>query len=136
MMKLLALLALVWVPRVLACSCEAPDFPDAVKAASAIYRGQAVKSEPAGEGLRQVTFKVERTWKGAASPTITATHQPSVCEAGFVVGSEYLVLESGSKAITVDICSNTKLIVEATRELAYLEKKFPAAKTPVGKKKK
>ena len=113
-----------------ACQCYAPDFPEAVQDATQIFRGQVTKMEKVGEDLRRVSFKTSRVWKGLPPAEVLAHHVLTTCETGFVAGEDYLVLVKGSEPVYVDICSSSKLISEAARELSYLEKKFPPKTSP------
>ena len=113
-------------PRLLACSCSEPDFPDAVKDATHVFRGTVSKIVGAGDKMRRVSFSVSRTWKGSAPVDVLAHHELSTCEMGFEAGKEYLIVVKGNEPVYVNICSSSKPAAEASREFVYLEKRFPA----------
>jgi hypothetical protein len=70
-----------------------------------------------------VTFRVEESFRGATSPTLSVISGGDLCGFPFSKGKRYLVFADshpGDSRLHVDICSETKWASEAGDDLAYL----------------
>jgi hypothetical protein len=79
--------------------------------------------EKALTGKLTVTFKVEESFRGTTSPTVSVVSGGDLCGFPFSKGKRYLVFADshpGDPRLHVDICSETKWASEAGDDLAYL----------------
>ena len=96
-----------------ACDCAPPpNAPEALAAASAVFRGMVVDVSAAVDFRIRVTFEVESVWKGPREEVLnisTAEHE-ALCGFHFEAGREYLVFAFGeAQELFTNICSRTAL---------------------------
>ncbi len=114
-----------------ACSCVEPGPPLEERAkAAVVFQGEAVsvREFPAIFGFTgstdptTITFKVQTVWKGAAYPTryVTTARSGSSCGYPFVAGTEYVVYTLLGLGWHVGLCSRTRPLSQASRDLADL----------------
>ena len=107
-----------------ACSCAAFGGSPQQRAermldkSEAVFTGKVVDLKrglkgPFG-GVEKVSFRVSKVWKGPKRETLelTTQSQGSACGYSFSEGTEYLVDATGK--MSVDICSETKPLSEAS----------------------
>lgn len=121
---------LVWVAgtaAAMACSCAPPPAPKvALEAAAAVFVGKVTKrGNLPNSFLREVTFEVERQWKGVATPAVTVTtaQDGAACGVHFEVGQRYLVYcyrANANAPLATNLCTRTCLLKEAQGDLMEL----------------
>lgn len=114
------------VPReARACSCVPPPPPAvALERASAVFVGEVRATTKASDLKRQVTFHVERAFKGVegAEVTLTTPTSSAACGRSFEVGQRYLVYAERIEGELYDnLCTRTALVEHAKQDLDALE---------------
>lgn len=158
-MRTLVLLAAVLVaPSASPCKCRPPPPPDqALAQAAAVFTGTVAKAERVtkdgkrsdfsvrdltaaeeesqpSEDRYEVTFAVDRSWKGVGAPTVVLTSRLPVCclcLTAFEKGQQWLIYAERKPDGTLlgGSCSRTTLLKLADADLKALgkpEKTFPA----------
>lgn len=120
-----------------ACSCMFPAVEAAREDASAIFEGRVVAIQPlspdagAADAKLKVTFAVVRTWKGLDRDErvdIVTNSSGAMCGYTFASDTSYLVYTEGTPgALSVNACSRTRPVADASEDLAFLG----AGATPV-----
>lgn len=116
----------------LACSCAAPATPaDALARSSATFVGHVIDIDKSfldslgltRSGLHDVTFRVERAWKGALGDTVVIRTRLTgeSCGYRFEIGRDYLVYATGEPALITGICTGTRPAEGAEAELEALD---------------
>ncbi len=114
------------------CSCR-PAAPDeASQRASAVFAGSVVRIyEPGwwktirtGSDPLEITFEVERVWKGDVPSKVTLETRVATTSCGydFDKRERYLVYAHDGQ---VSLCSGTRLIAEANEDLRLLGDGYP-----------
>ena len=114
------------------CRCR-PLVPDeAAQSASAVFAGRVVRIyEPGwwktirtGSDPLEITFEVERVWKGDVPSKVTVETRVSVASCGydFDTGERYLVYARDGH---VSLCSGTLPIAGADEGLRHLGEGYP-----------
>lgn len=112
-----------------ACSCIAPGTPaEEFDQTDAIFAGQVTAVEMVSKtdfAPYEITLQVAESWKGVTEEEISVyTGLTGVsCAYGFVNGKRYLVYayqDSKTDKLIASMCSPTKLVDDATEDLAYL----------------
>ncbi len=126
--------------RSFACSCVPPGSPaEELVQAAAVFRGEAVAVRTfldggawSSEEPMFVKFRVETVWKGAAPQTryITTRRSGASCGYQFVEGLEYVVYSRNGWSVS--LCSRTRPLAEAARDLADLGPGQPPAAGTMG----
>ena len=77
-----------------ACSCGVPNIEDEFDGSDAVFQGEVIDIQAAGEYAENVTFKVSKNWKGSyQTMVIGRALRGGSCNAyPFVKGREYIVL--------------------------------------------
>jgi hypothetical protein len=148
MKKYLILAGLVWwfpllaASNAYACSCVKPEVPQAFREARAVFFGEVLEiiqpqadspTAPLADRLFRIRFKVERSWKGAATQEIIISSDQG--RAGcfswgpFEKGRKYLVYAerrtpSGAPTKYLAVlfkCNRTDLLANATADLKILD---------------
>jgi hypothetical protein len=130
MSKLLAFLAIfVFIESAYPCVCNYPYFDEQFENSSLIFTGKVKLIEPAGNNQNRVKFDLIKLFKGVPGKTleIRTAETTDACGFSFEMGQQYLVYAAG-KDFEVNLCSRTRLINEASEDLARLERGTP--KTP------
>lgn len=115
--------------RSYACSCQPPGAPsEELVNATAVFMGEAVSVREfprifgtwGSSDPTTVRFKVKTVWKGADFQTryITTARSGASCGYTFAEGTEYVVYSHNG--FNVSLCSRTRPLSEATRDLADL----------------
>lgn len=116
-----------------ACTCSAPaDTAEALSRSAAVFRGKVTEiSRPwldwiglTQTGSYQVHFEILKQWKGAParSSVVTTRLTGEACGFPFAINKEYLVyVVTEPKDIQTGICTGTKNIAEAEREIKQLD---------------
>jgi hypothetical protein len=96
-----------------ACDCAPPPAaPEALAAASAVFRGTVLEVSAPVEFRILVTFEVESVWKGPQEEvlSIVTADNEALCGFRFEAGREYLVFAFGEpEQLFTNICSRTAL---------------------------
>jgi hypothetical protein len=115
-----------------ACSCGEVTISSSRKAATVVFSGkiiQKVKSDLVEKDGVEVTFQVDRVWKGVVGSTIKiysgATSDlydfMDSCSPLFGIGDRYLVFAEGNKILTNVYCSHTARINSQISSKAILD---------------
>ena len=119
----------------LACTCMhlRGDPAAGFAAASAVFAGKVIditegESSPLAPWLKTlaVKFRVEKSWKLVRKDVVTVftVNTSSLCGFPFSVGERYLVYAHGlGTALSTDICTRTRLLLDAQEDLDYLRRK-------------
>ena len=115
------------------CTCMGVERPieNEFKNRDAIFSGKVLKIAKTDAINRLVTVKVENSWKGKASKTVTvSTSVSSMCGYTFTKGESYLIYAYAARnRFSADICSRTQPLsnaednIEILNELAAKESK-------------
>jgi hypothetical protein len=102
-----------------------PTFEEQLKSATAIFRGKVIQMEMNDQGQYRVEIAVLKNWKGPEDKNIEvfSAENSAMCGYPFEANKEYLVFATGEEKLNVSLCSRTKLISDASEDLAHLEKK-------------
>jgi len=115
-----------------ACSCAPPGPPDEeLSNAAAVFTGKVISLAKPKGGFGpvssadpiEVTFQVDKVWKGSVSQTTTITTARSGASCGYTFekGSEYIVYAHGQENnLSVSLCSRTQPLDTADDDLAQL----------------
>jgi hypothetical protein len=109
-----------------ACSCAPPPPPkQALEAATAVFSGKVVEIKPGDQPFapRQVTFTVDRSFKGidGGRVVVTTAADGAMCGFAFQQGKSYLVYCYGDKkSLSTNICTRTKSMETAVEDLKDL----------------
>lgn len=106
-----------------ACSCALPGSPVAeAHNADAVFSGKVIGISSIGSDEQQVTFDVDRTWKGinSATKTVSTSAYGSMCGNGYAVGESWLVYATGGSKLSTNSCSRTTLVQSARADLSAL----------------
>lgn len=108
-----------------ACSCRRPPVPNqALADATVVFSGQ-VKSIERVKSRLNVTFRVDKQWKGEPVQSLivqTAT-TTAMCGYPFKVGQLYLVYANYRQGrLQTHQCSRTNLLSQAAEDLSVLNK--------------
>jgi len=133
---LILMYVIVWVVTAgpaQACTCAAPAGPaEGMTRSTAVFRGRVTEiSRPllgrlgfAKTGGHRVKFAVLKQWKGAPSKSIELITRLTgeACGFPFEEKKEYLVyVVAEPKDIQTGICTGTKNVVDAEREMKQLD---------------
>lgn len=142
---------LIQATKVSGCSCVKHEVPRAFAEARAVFLGEVIDIDeprtdsptaPLAERLFQIHFKVERSWKGAATrETVILSDQGRAgCFSWgpFVKGQKYLVYAesrtpSGKSIKPLAVlfsCNRTELLANATDDLRELDAMRKALNQP------
>jgi hypothetical protein len=125
-----------------ACSCVEPEVPQAFREARAVFLGEVMEiiqphtdrpTAPLADRLFRIKFKVERSWKGAATQEIVILSDQG--RAGcfswgpFLKGKKYLVYAERRTPSRTPIkhlavlfsCNRTDLVANVTEDLKILD---------------
>jgi hypothetical protein len=123
----------IYGTEALACTCLAPlGAAEGLKRSTVVFRGRVSKiSRPFLDrvGLKNsggywVRFEVAKQWKGAASKSAEVFTRLSgeACGFPFELNKEYLVyVVAEPKDLQTGICTGTKSIADAEREMKQLD---------------
>ena len=140
---LILMYVIVWVVTAelaQACTCAAPAGPaEGMTRSTAVFRGRVTEiSRPfldrlgfTKTGGHRVKFEVLRQWKGAPSKSIELITRLTgeACGFPFEENKEYLVyVVAEPKDIQTGICTGTKNVVDAEREMKQLDEIVAGAK--------
>jgi hypothetical protein len=101
------------------CTRRADTASEELKAATRVFSGTAMKVTEA-DSKRVAEFEVERVWKGALSRRIAVSSGTHLYGSRFKEGETYLVFAFGGKELSTSICTRTKPLSSASRDLAEL----------------
>jgi len=107
---------------VYACSCIPPSSPqESLASARAVFMGTVTSIEHNSNGY-EVSFNVEKTWKGISGSTVTITtpRDSAACGFAFTAGEKYIVYADGEENLSTSICSRTHLLAENDPDLLAL----------------
>jgi len=107
----------------LACSCDPPPSASAERDESdVVFVGVATALTKAPSvGFYDVTFSVERVYKGAVASNATArTTSGAACGVDIAIGQRWLVYAGKSTPIELSGCSRTALVTEAGGDIEAL----------------
>lgn len=119
-----------------ACSCRRPPAPKkALEQSVAVFSGKVTAIEKNGFSLN-VTFSIERTWKGTAGKTIVVANPSSgaACGNSFKMGQSYLVYcykvqkPKEGDPLRTNLCTRTKSLKAAKADI----KEIGPGKKPKG----
>lgn len=120
------LLALVFTgnPSAYACSCAPPPPPKkALEGSDAVFSGKVTKIEIDEKKFRkEVTIEVQTVWKGAKKKTLVVrtASNGAACGYDFKKGKSYLVYCFGKKSLSTSICTRTKPLDKAEKDIEEL----------------
>lgn len=137
LVAIVTLFVMVWLvgmvspPAAYACSCaEIPSALQQKDKMDAVFTGKAVVVKEKGlsmlrtsESPVEVSFEVDKVWKGHVSPrlTISTSLDEASCGVEFNQGNEYLVYAYASEGkLKSDLCSGTTLLTNAGNDLVLL----------------
>ncbi|MCE9545338.1 MAG: hypothetical protein K8T25_07460 [Planctomycetia bacterium] len=110
-------------PYAIACKCAPPPPPkEALAGSSAVFSGKVIQVEQNGR-RKQVTFEVDRAWKGvdAARVVVSTATDSAACGVSFEQGKSYLVYCHGQgKELSTSLCTRTKTLDSADEDLKDL----------------
>ena len=113
-------------PKAHACSCMQQSVAEGVQGADAVFEAQVrsvALDGPSPMALRRAMLEVRRVWKGEVQPSIeigTASNS-AACGFSFSEGDSYLVYaRQTDRGLRTGLCSRTKLITNASEDLAEL----------------
>ena len=126
---------LAYPSEALACSCAAGmPLCESFWKTPVVFSGEALEIKKIPNHLgseyppdRLVTFRVHEAWRGGVSGVIEVHTGGGLGDCGFdfQAGRRYLVFAHESKSqLSTGICSPTKLLDEATADLAYIRQPF------------
>ncbi|MGV3465034.1 MAG: hypothetical protein ACO1OT_07060 [Heyndrickxia sp.] len=141
MMVVLMISIYVWIPKqTFACSCAMGNTPDQeYKKSEAVFQGKVIKKETKRTSLFtrssddpvQVTFSVQKVWKGIDTRKIiiqTALSEAS-CGYSFHNNQEYIVYATKRNGkLQVQLCSRTNQLSKAAEDVQYLGKPIKVEK--------
>jgi hypothetical protein len=143
-MKTLIFLLVLFTPlmlspdAILACSClPTKSTAQELEQSTAVFSGKVIqiKRRKQAENIFasvEVTFRVEKAWKGLKRKTITVytSSNSASCGYSFRVNQTYLVYANGNDEdkLSTGICSRTKRIKDAREDLKELGKGKAIAK--------
>lgn len=117
---------------ILACSClPTKSVAQELKQSTAVFTGKVIriKRHKQSENIFasvEVTFRVEKAWKGLKRKTITVftSSNSAACGYGFRENQIYLVYANGNDEgkLSTGICSRTKMVKDAREDLKELGK--------------
>ena len=106
-----------------ACRCKAPPAPKvAMEQATAVFVGKVVSVEPNRSHGVNVTFEVNRAWKGVDGKTMLITTPTHSCGHRFEKGKDYIVYATakGGGVPDTNLCHRTKALSAADEDLKEL----------------
>jgi hypothetical protein len=110
----------------LACSCMAPPPPaQAMEKAAAVFSGKVTAIKAEGHG-KSVMIKVDQSWKGVETETVTVhtSSDSASCGFAFKEGTDYLVYafakDENDKGLSTNLCTRTKSLASAKEDLDAL----------------
>jgi hypothetical protein len=112
-----------------ACFCGPGPACEEVWKTSAVFAGRVIsveKLEPAGEKnpySKTVRLLVEEVFKGGPGSEVVLLQSQSSCDVYFSLGERYLVYANESliaNRLTTNSCTRTRLLSDASEDLAYL----------------
>jgi hypothetical protein len=117
----------------LGCSCAAPATPaDALARSSAAFVGRVIDIDKpfldslglTRSGLHDVTFRIDRAWKGVSGDTVVIRTRLTgeSCGYRFDIGRDYLVYASGDAALITGICTGTRPAEGAEADFKALDR--------------
>lgn len=108
-----------------ACSCRRPPPPNqALADATVVFSGQVTSIERV-KGRLNVTFRVDKQWKGepAQSLIVQTAATTAMCGYPFKVGQIYLVYVNHRQGrLQTNQCSRTSLLSQAAEDLSVLNR--------------
>jgi len=123
----------VWIPKqTSACSCAMGNTPDQeFKKSDAVFQGKVIKKETQRNSLFirssddpvQVTFSVQKVWKGIETKEIIIQTELSEASCGYSFhnNQEYIVYATKRDGkLHVQLCSRTNQLSKATEDAQYL----------------
>lgn len=125
--------AVIYAAQAQACSCAAPaTSAKALKRATAVFRGKVIRiSAPSldrlgltNSGAKRVRFEIIKQWKGPSAETalVVTRLTGEACGFPFEEQKEYLVyVVAEPKQVQTGICTGTKSVAEAEREMDELD---------------
>ncbi len=107
------------------CTCMHLSRPieNEFKGRDAIFSGKVIRTVKTSQNNRQVTIRVENSWKGKVSKTVTISTSAfsSMCGYTFAKGKRYLIYAYGERNdLSTNICSRTKLLSDAEEDIEIL----------------
>jgi hypothetical protein len=126
-----------------ACLCQSPGLEAEFDSSDAVFLGEVIDIQPAGEHEQNVIFKVSKGWKGSyQTMVVRRSLQGGGCNNyAFDKGEEYIVFASSgwygnsSTVLYVSTCGFTDLVsAEMLAELRLISREQPtlAAGPPPG----
>jgi len=119
-----------WSSAALACKCRPVEVAEAQSDAQVIFEGRVSKisDETPSEGGpppgKQITLAIVRTWKGVdnvETVTVRTNESSASCGYAFQLDTSYLIYAGGTPdALSVSSCSRTRLMADASEDLAAL----------------
>ena len=110
--------------KVFACDCIGPGTPNEELARStAVFSGKVISINRSLSGYAyNVTFDVEKIWKGVSEKNIVVSTSISgaSCGFGFKEGEKYIVYANGEKSLSAGLCSRTHLLTQADTDISVL----------------
>lgn len=111
-----------------ACSCVRPPAPNqALANAAVVFSGRVTNIERV-KGRLNVTFRVDKHWKGTPGQSLTVQTSATTATCGypFKVGQTYLVYADRRQGgLQTNQCSRTTLLSQAAEDLSVLGKGKP-----------
>ena len=100
------------------------------KKSKAIFVGEVIEitvpKTPSGEPawVAKVKFKARRVWKGVEEEEVSVFTANVCCICGyeFKLGESYLVYAYGTDGLSTDICTRTRPLADAEKDLKVLGK--------------
>jgi|ERR1041384_239697 hypothetical protein len=132
-LAMLALLIHLFAVQGYSCTCGDATVAQQRDNASAVFMGTPIRkmrSDQVEKNGVQITFKVNRVWKGDVEKEVTvytaATSDlypfENLCAPSFKIGKDYVVFALGSDKFTTDVCTGTLLASEAKNTIRELGK--------------
>lgn len=111
------------------CFVEPQSVKGTLKKSVAVFSGE-VLAVTSGPYFLQARFRVKRSWKGVDTEEVLVSTDGSAESPHYRVGEEWLVFAgSMNNGLFTGICSRTKRLEDAERDLQQLGERKPPTKT-------